>query len=179
MLAPRGQFLPALTRTPRLVYLLAASAAVLWLPTLLMPLSPDEGGFLLVASQWSPGTSLYGDYWVDRPPLLIGLFQLADLGGGALALRIIGLARVVPSVLLAGAIACRRARQPGHPGLSAGDRGLPDHAPLRSRRGRRRAADRPVGAARHPGGAAGGAPGAASRPTWWVSRAPPRRPHRW
>ena len=104
MLAPGGRFLPSLTRTPRSVYLAAAAAGVLWLPTMIKPLSSDEGGFLLVASQWSPGTSLYGDYWVDRPPLLIALFQLADLGGGAVALRIIGLVAVVCSVLLAGAI---------------------------------------------------------------------------
>ena len=41
------------------------------MPFLARPLSPDEGGFLLVASQWEPGTSLYGHYWVDRPPLLM------------------------------------------------------------------------------------------------------------
>ena len=40
------------------------------------PATPDEGGFLMVASQWHVGgTSLYGDYWVDRPPLLIGIFR--------------------------------------------------------------------------------------------------------
>ena len=55
------------------------------------PATPDEGGFLVVASQWHVGgTSLYGDYWVDRPPLLIGLFRLADLTGGLTALRLIG-----------------------------------------------------------------------------------------
>ncbi|HEU5037796.1 MAG TPA: hypothetical protein VFT70_12380 [Nocardioides sp.] len=80
----------------------AAAAAAAWLPVLGRPLSNDEGGFLLVASQWGPGTSLYGDYWVDRPPLLIGLFQLADLGGGAIALRLLGMVAVVVSVLLAG-----------------------------------------------------------------------------
>lgn len=112
MLAPRGRFLPALTTMPRAVYLMAATAAVLWLPTLTHPLSSDEGGFLLVASQWSPGTSLYGNYWVDRPPLLIGIFQLADLGGGATALRAIGLLTIVASVLLAGAIG--RVAAPGN-----------------------------------------------------------------
>ena len=83
---------------------IALAATLVWLPNLARPLSSDEGGFLLVASQWSPGTSLYGDYWVDRPPLLIGIFQLADLGGGLLALRIIGLLAVVASVLLAARI---------------------------------------------------------------------------
>jgi hypothetical protein len=84
--------------------LCAAAAALARLPFLTMPLAPDEGGVLLVASQWSPGTSLYGNYWVDRPPLLIGLFQIADLGGGAVALRLLGTAAVVASVLLAGRV---------------------------------------------------------------------------
>jgi len=55
------------------------------------PATPDEGGFLVVASQWHVGgSSLYGNYWVDRPPLLIGIFRLADLAGGLVALRVIG-----------------------------------------------------------------------------------------
>ena len=62
------------------------------------PLGNDEGGYLMVARQWSPGSSLYGNYWVDRPPLLIELFSLA---GGPLGLRLIGLCAVLTSVLLA------------------------------------------------------------------------------
>jgi hypothetical protein len=67
------------------------------------PATPDEGGFLVVASQWHVGgTSLYGDYWVDRPPLLIGIFRIADLLGGLTALRLIGaLAAAVTVGLLA------------------------------------------------------------------------------
>ena len=77
-------------------------------------LSPDEAGFLMVARQWSPGPSLYGAYWVDRPPLLIGLFQLADLaGGGPVALRLLGTAAVLVSVVLAGLVA--RTAAPGRP----------------------------------------------------------------
>ena len=56
------------------------------LPRLLLvaiPASADESGFLMVARQWHPGGSLYGDYWVDRPPLLVTLFRVpAVLGGG-------------------------------------------------------------------------------------------------
>ncbi|MBZ5737178.1 hypothetical protein [Nocardioides mangrovi] len=87
--------------------LLAAGAGLARLPFLGMPLAPDEGGYLVVADQWHPGTSTYGDYFVDRPPLLIGLFRLADLLGGAVPLRLIGIVAVVASVLLAGRLGGR------------------------------------------------------------------------
>jgi hypothetical protein len=87
--------------TTRLTFLVAGVAAVAWAPFVTAPLSPDEGGFLLVASQWHPGHSLYGRYWVDRPPLLITIFDLASDVGGAVALRLIGIAAVVVSILLA------------------------------------------------------------------------------
>ena len=81
---------------------LALAAGVAWLPFVARPLRPDEGGFLLVAAQWGPGSSLYGNYWAaTRSPLLIGLFRLADLAGGVVALRLLGVAAVIGSVLLA------------------------------------------------------------------------------
>ena len=39
-------------------------------------LLPDEGGFLLVAQNWTSGPYLYGQLWVDRPPLLILAFRV-------------------------------------------------------------------------------------------------------
>src|SRR4051794_24463055 len=96
--------LPPLTQnaTAVVVLVLAGAAALARLPFLTRPLSPDEGGFLMIASQWSPGTSLYGDYWVDRPPLMIGLYQVPVLlGGGAVGVRLLGVACVAASVLLA------------------------------------------------------------------------------
>ena len=72
------------------VGLVAVLTAAARLPFTALPLSSDEGGFLLVASQWSPGRSLYGNYWVDRPPLLIAFFGLADRLGGTVPLRILG-----------------------------------------------------------------------------------------
>lgn len=63
--------------------------------------SPDEGGFLVVAHQWhSGGTSLYGNYWVDRPPLLLVLYRIADLLGGLPALRVLGMIAAVATVVL-------------------------------------------------------------------------------
>lgn len=69
--------------------------------------SSDEGGFLVVAGQWHAGSSLYGDYWVDRPPLLIAVFRLADLTGGLLSLRLIGIVAAVTAVLLLASTAGR------------------------------------------------------------------------
>jgi hypothetical protein len=64
------------------------------------PLGPDEAGYLAVGRQWgSAGTSLYGDYWVDRPPLLVGLFRLAALAGGAVPLRLLGCLAAVVCIL--------------------------------------------------------------------------------
>jgi len=83
---------------------LAAAACVGWVPFVGRSLSPDEGGFLIVAAQWAPGASLYGDYWVDRPPVLVGLFAAADGLGGAWALRAMGIIAVILSVVIAGAI---------------------------------------------------------------------------
>lgn len=93
--------------------MLAVAACSGWLPFVNRPLSPDEGGFLVVASQWSEGSSLYGDYWVDRPPLLIAIFEVADRLGGALPLRVIGTLAVVAAVVLAGLVG--RAAAPGQP----------------------------------------------------------------
>src|SRR4051794_4906153 len=96
--------LPARLAALPVVPIVALSAFALRLPFLTRPPTPDEAGFLVVASQWHVGgTSLYGNYWVDRPPLLIAIFQLAHLGGGMTALRLIGaLAVAVTVALLAG-----------------------------------------------------------------------------
>lgn len=40
---------------------------------------PDEAGYLTLAEQWKPGTSLYGDYFVDRPPLLILIYSIVGM----------------------------------------------------------------------------------------------------
>ncbi len=70
--------------------------------------SPDEGGFLVIGSQWTAdGSSLYGDYWVDRPPLLITIFALADALGGLLALRLIGIATALAAIWLLASTARR------------------------------------------------------------------------
>lgn len=87
-------------RISRAVWFVAVAAAVLRIPYLEAPMSPDEGGFLVVAQHWhAGGGSLYGPYWVDRPPLLIAVFRLADAFGGLTALRVIGCVVVALTVL--------------------------------------------------------------------------------
>lgn len=64
----------------------------------------------MLGRQWHPGTSLYGDYWVDRPPLLLWLFSVAGhfspAGGvvAAPAVKLMGATASAASVLLAGVL---------------------------------------------------------------------------
>jgi hypothetical protein len=76
--------------------------AAAWLPFLHAPLTSDESGFLLLGRHLSHGTSLYGDYWVDRPPLLIWLFGLAG-HLGPVATTSVGV--TAPAVKAMGAVA--------------------------------------------------------------------------
>ncbi|MGI8433605.1 MAG: ArnT family glycosyltransferase [Nocardioidaceae bacterium] len=66
-------------------------AGALRAPFLTVPYTPDEGGFLMVAHQWhGRGDGLYTNQWVDRPPLLLLVFKLADVvGGGPVMLRLL------------------------------------------------------------------------------------------
>ncbi len=79
----------------------AAGLAVLArLPFLGHAPGPDEAGFLLVGAQWDgPGPSLYGEFWVDRPPLLITIFRFASELGGLTALRLVGCLAVLLVVI--------------------------------------------------------------------------------
>ncbi len=66
-----------------------------------LPLRPDEGGYLLIARHWAPGSGefLYGDYHVDRPPLLMLFFRWAALWDSDAAIRLIAVPVVVAAVL--------------------------------------------------------------------------------
>lgn len=55
------------------------------------PLGADESGFTLVGRSWDPEPdSLYGRYFVDRPPLLIALYAGSDALGGPRLIRVVG-----------------------------------------------------------------------------------------
>jgi hypothetical protein len=89
-----ARFVPADRSTStsrRAVPLIAAASVMMRLPGLGHALRPDEAGFLAVAQQWhAGGSSLYGSYWVDRPPLLISIFGVAAQLGGSVPPRLIG-----------------------------------------------------------------------------------------
>lgn len=69
----------------------ALAAFVLRLPGLTRPIRADEAGFLLVARSWDPQPdSMFGPYFVDRPPSLIALFRFSDLLGGPHFIRVVG-----------------------------------------------------------------------------------------
>lgn len=88
--------------------LLAVAAVLLRVPFLHAPASADESGFLIVAQAWrAAGHSLYGNYWVDRPPLLLELFKLASAAGGLVPLRLLGAAAAATTVLFITFIAHR------------------------------------------------------------------------
>lgn len=98
----------------RMVWVAAAIAFLARFPGLLWPLRPDEAGFLLVARTWDPEPdSLYGHYWVDRPPPLLWLVKATDAVGGAYAHRLVGALACVALVLAAAAAAREVARRAG------------------------------------------------------------------
>lgn len=92
---------PLVASLPGWTIAAAAAIAVLGrLPFVGRAPGPDESGFLLVGAQWNgAGSSLYGNYFVDRPPLLVSIFRCAASLGGITALRLIGCLAVLLIVL--------------------------------------------------------------------------------
>src|SRR6188472_3226410 len=91
-------------RTPAGIVTLAVGLALLLrLPFLHRLAFPDEAGLLIVAQNWHEGgTNLYGTLFVDRPPLLLAFWQVADALGGVEAARLMGLLAVAVVVAAAG-----------------------------------------------------------------------------
>lgn len=103
------------------VAIAAALAFLARLPALTRPLRADEAGFLLVARAWDPQPdSMFGPFWVDRPPSLIAVFRAVDDLGGAPTLRLLGAVVALLSVLLAAALA----REVGPPRATAWGAGV-------------------------------------------------------
>ncbi len=84
----------------------AVATVLVRLAGLWPPLRADEAGFLLVARSWDPEpSSMFGQYWVDRPPLLIAVFRAADDLAGPHFLRVVGALGCGLVVLLAARLA--------------------------------------------------------------------------
>lgn len=82
-----------------LAVVLAVASRLLFLD---VTVYPDEGGYLLVARQLhSGGPFMYGNFFVDRPPLLLALYRLADALGGIHSLRLIATLLVVVMIAAA------------------------------------------------------------------------------
>src|SRR5688500_8515483 len=74
----RGAY--AAVRTPAGIVTLAVGLALLLRAPNVGDLAfPDEAGLLIVAQHWhGGGANLYGTLFVDRPPLLLLFYDLAD-----------------------------------------------------------------------------------------------------
>lgn len=85
------------------VVIAAVVAVLLRVPFVGRSAFPDESGFLMVARDWhSGGSTLYGDMWLDRPPLMVAFWWLADQLGGVEAARWLGCLIVAGTVIAAG-----------------------------------------------------------------------------
>src|SRR5690242_17751200 len=74
----------------RFVAGVVALVVVLRASYLVGPLYADEAGYLLVAQgARAGGPNLYGHYFVDRPPLLVGIYRLAVLVHWAPTVRVV------------------------------------------------------------------------------------------
>ncbi len=83
------------------------------LPYFGFPLGIDEGGVAFIAKAWGTGHgSLYGAYWLDRPPLLVALYKLAVVAGPT-GIRVLGtlaaLGLVATTTVVTRAVAGERA----------------------------------------------------------------------
>lgn len=80
----------------------ALLTVVLQLPFLGAPAGRDEAGFLMVGRGVGHGDAVYGRYMVDRPPLLVWIFETA---GDLTTLRLLGCVAAAAVVMLVGAAA--------------------------------------------------------------------------
>jgi hypothetical protein len=95
-------------RTPFAVAVGVAAllAVALRAPFFGTPLGLDEGGLAFVAEHWMRhGTSVYGDQWLDRPPLLVLVVGVAVAAGGAAGMRALGALAAVALVAVVAALA--------------------------------------------------------------------------
>jgi 4-amino-4-deoxy-L-arabinose transferase-like glycosyltransferase len=67
---------------------LALALRAAWLDA---ALGRDEGGVAFIAQSWHhAGPFTYGNYFLDRPPLLVWIYRVAVEAGGATGIRVLG-----------------------------------------------------------------------------------------
>src|SRR3954447_21579757 len=80
------------TTTRRLLVLLCLAVVVVRATFVPRPLRNDEGGYLFLARHWHTGGEfLYGNWFVDRPPLLLLIFKVASLTAWDQAVRVLAI----------------------------------------------------------------------------------------
>ena len=94
-----------------------AFTIALRLPWFDAALGRDEGGVSMVADAWHHSRPFpYGPYFLDRPPLLVAAYKLANDAGGATGVRVLGMVAaslaVIVCTVLAARVAGRRAALP-------------------------------------------------------------------
>ena len=95
------------------VAVVAATVALLRTAWLDLPVALDEAGFLVVGGAWSQpvpagtpeGSTIYGAYWLDRPPGLVAIFQAAAATGADAQVRAVHVIGVVAATALVLAVA--------------------------------------------------------------------------
>src|SRR3712207_210065 len=98
--AVRAEPRPDVRASRRFLVLLCLGVVLVRLSYVPRPLRNDEGGYLLLARHWHTGGEfLYGDYFVDRPPLLLLIFRVAALTEWDQAIRVVAIPFVVSFVL--------------------------------------------------------------------------------
>lgn len=87
-------------RTGAVVAAACVAVVLARLTYVMQPLRSDEGGYLFVARHWQHGGEfLYGDYHVDRPPLLLAIFRLAALSDWDRTIRVMTIPFAVAAVI--------------------------------------------------------------------------------
>ncbi len=99
-------------------------SSALRVPGLMATPSSDEAGFLLVARTWAPDAdSLYGQYWVDRPPVLLAAYRWSDALLGELGPRLLAMVLAAVLVVAVHLLAARLDVTRRRAGGDRGDRG--------------------------------------------------------
>jgi hypothetical protein len=88
-------------RTRTVLLAVSAGVVVARLVFVGQPLRSDEGGYLFAARHWDPGTGefIYGDFHVDRPPLLLLVYRVAALSEWDGMVRLLTIPVVLAAVL--------------------------------------------------------------------------------